>query len=641
MPIRKKFIIVGVVSLMVTLVVGFFMYQSSYMVNREIQKEKVTSEIKNDVFARAILRDDYLQHRDETPVIQFQASGVQMDQLLTQASTLFTSNDDKTKLGLIASNKHSVDQAFSQVVENYKNQGNALSELATAKEQLLVSQILIKSQDNINITTQLDVESRGNVTVNEERTRSIGLVFIITLSLVTILGPYLIWLSIGKPIVLIKEAAARIAALDFTTTTTTSQFSNDEIGELAKSFNIMVGRLKEAYEKLSGQTQDLHDTNRAALNVLEDLQTEKTKYESLITSIGEGVVATDNLGRIIVINPAAEKILGLHKADVYGKLVLDVIKIVDGTGKAIPKKDRPIEKATTYKKPFSTSTESDYYYVRSDGSKIPVGLDAAPVIVGDKLLGVIDVFRDISRQKDIDRMKTEFVSLASHQLRTPLTSIKWYLEMILDKSVGKLNKDQEDYLNDVYQSNETMIKLVNALLNISRIESGRLTIEPKPTDLIALFRQTVEKLKPQLEANHITLIDNIKDGLPVINVDPILVSNVYANLLGNALKYTHEGGKILISIDNQNGFLVSSVKDTGIGIPLANQQYIFQRFYRGSNVSYTSIGSTGLGLYLAKEVVESSGGKIWFESKEGQGSTFSFSLPLSGSPAKKGEVTLS
>jgi PAS domain S-box-containing protein len=358
------------------------------------------------------------------------------------------------------------------------------------------------------------------------------------------------------------------------------------------------------------------------------------RLAAIVRDTDEAIFSKDLKGIVLSWNRGAEEMYKFTPEEAIGKDIRDLI---------IPKdKVKEMEEVLAKVAKGERIVNFDTQRKRKDGTTFEVNVTFSPVHdETGEIVAVSVSARDVTKYKEVDRMKTEFVSLASHQLRTPLTSIKWYLEMILDKSVGTLNKDQEQYLTDVYQSNETMIKLVNALLNISRIESGRLTIEPKLTDLATLFRQVVERLKPQLAEGKLNIIDNIPGDLPKISIDPVLISNVYTNLLGNSIKYTHEGGTIEIKIEKNKDSLISSVKDTGVGIPLADQKHLFERFYRGSNVSQTSIGSTGLGLYLAKEVVEASGGTIWFITQEGKGSTFYFSLPLSGSPSKKGEVTLS
>lgn len=383
------------------------------------------------------------------------------------------------------------------------------------------------------------------------------------------------------------------------------------------------------------------DIRVALLNVMADLKEVNARNEAILESMADGVIVVDRAGMIILMNQSAEKLLGWTVREAIGKKWFQVLKRQGENGKPIPPKEGAFKNALIGRMTTRTALTEPYFYLRKDGSKFPVARTVSPIIIGDKIIGAVNVFHDMTREKEVDRMKTEFVSLASHQLRTPLTSIKWNLELILDKSAGKLAKEQEKHLKEASRANETMILLVNSLLNISRIESGRLSIEPKLTNLAALFRGEAVKYEQQITKAKLKLIDKIPDNLDKLSVDPRLVANVYSNLINNSIKYTASGGVIEIKIEKKGPFLISEVKDSGIGIPEKQKQHIFEKFFRGSNVSAAGTGSTGLGLYLAKEIVEALGGRIWFESVEKKGSTFYFSLPLKGSPSQKGEVTLS
>jgi signal transduction histidine kinase len=276
-----------------------------------------------------------------------------------------------------------------------------------------------------------------------------------------------------------------------------------------------------------------------------------------------------------------------------------------------------------------------------DGRLYDAHVNINPVLSEDRdILFFVGIERDITREKNVNRMKTEFISLAAHQLRTPLSSIKWFVEMLLSGDAGKVSKDQKELLDNIDGSNERMIVLVNTLLNISRIESGRISIDPVLTNIKDLIENVVNELNPQIKLRKHKFSLKIEEGLPKIPLDPKMIRNVYMNLISNAIKYTPNKGEISVDVYTEGKMIISKISDTGFGIPQKEKERVFTRFFRASNVQKAETDGSGLGLYLAESVVKSSGGEIWFESTENKGTSFWFSLPLKGVKPKKGEVSL-
>lgn len=366
------------------------------------------------------------------------------------------------------------------------------------------------------------------------------------------------------------------------------------------------------------------------------LEAEMVKEDALVKSIGDGIIVVNDHGEITFVNEQALNLLGYKTEELLNKVIMHVIRMIDEKGDDITAQERPINKALKNK---LKETGSKFSYIKKDGTLLPIAYTATPIVLNDMVVGGVIVFKDVTKEKEVDRMKTEFISLASHQLRTPLSAMKWFAELVLD---GKdpLTAEQKQLVENIYNSNERMIDLVNSLLNISRIESGRIIIDPKPTDLAELINQVVLELQPKLNEKKHHLAISLHNSLPKINIDPKLIRNVYMNILTNAIKYTHEGGEIHIFVSKSNDEVISQITDNGYGIPESQQQRVFEKFFRGENVLKVQTDGSGLGLYLIKLIVESSGGKIWFKSKEGIGTTFWFSLPIAGVKAKKGEVTI-
>ena len=359
-----------------------------------------------------------------------------------------------------------------------------------------------------------------------------------------------------------------------------------------------------------------------------DLEMSRAKEEAILLSIGDGLLATDEKGNIIFINKTAEKLLGNKSKNVIGKIFSEAVLLEDDKGVAIPLERHPVRLALTM---GTTTVSSTHYHVRRGRTKFPVAMTVTPVILSGKVIGTIKVFRDITDEREIDKAKTEFVSLASHQLRTPLSTVNWYAEMLLEGDVGELNEKQQKYLAEVYRSNQRMVELVNALLDVSSLELGTFIIEPEATDICKLAQSAIDEQKPQIDAQKIRFSFSCAKNISLMQADPKLLRMVIQNILSNAVKYTAESGKITMTLallDKKN--VILKISDTGYGIPKNQQAKIFTKLFRADNVRDKDTDGTGLGLYIVKSVVENSGGKVWFESGENKGTTFYVSLPLAG-----------
>lgn len=229
--------------------------------------------------------------------------------------------------------------------------------------------------------------------------------------------------------------------------------------------------------------------------------------------------------------------------------------------------------------------------------------------------------------KDLDRQKDELLSIVSHQLATPVSSIKWYLEMLIDGDLGKVSKEQKEHMQSMSQIALNLSDLVSMILDVSRIQLGRMRVEKQELDLSDFFKEILEIIEPKAIEKKVELIKKLPKKLPKAMLDRRYTHMTIENLLSNAIKYTPEGGKVSFDVEIQGNTLSCTVKDTGVGIPKSEQDKIFGRMFRASNVR-NEIDGNGFGLYVAKGAVEAQGGKIWFESTEGKGTTFFVELPL-------------
>ena len=269
------------------------------------------------------------------------------------------------------------------------------------------------------------------------------------------------------------------------------------------------------------------------------------------------------------------------------------------------------------------------------------------------------VAQDVSTHLELRQAKTDFVTLASHQLRTPLSIIKWYVDFLVSGDAGRVNAEQKKYLEEVYASNERLIELVNALLDVSRIDVGTFSIEPEPTDVIEKAETALKKFASIIKEKKIKLIKKY-DEFPKINLDPRLTKIVFENLISNAVKYTKVGGVVSVVIKKTSKDIYIKISDTGCGIPREEHPKIFKKLFRGYSAKKIEAVGTGLGLYIVQAVIVKSGGKIWFESpsldlflkdglknakipvsKRNKGTTFHITIPLKGMKSKHGTKKLS
>lgn len=359
------------------------------------------------------------------------------------------------------------------------------------------------------------------------------------------------------------------------------------------------------------------------------LAVEKAKADALFLSIGEGVIATDERGKIMKVNEAALNILGYDEEDLLEKWFLGAMPAYDSAGNLVEPFNRPILRALLEGKPITGTLE----YAKKDGSRAPMAVTVSPIMLDGKPIGTIEVFRDITHEQEIDKAKTEFVSLASHQLRAPLTAIRWYLELFLNGEMGTLTNEQIKNLQEVYGVSLRLIDLVKALLSVARIELGTMVFATRPSKIEQFAKDVVFEQRPMITEKKLHFSEHYDPDLPLIPLDPDLTRVIFQNLLSNAVKYTPARGRISLKVTQDKKYALIEVTDTGCGIPKRQQKQLFTKLFRADNARKVDPEGTGLGLYIIRSIVNASGGKIWFTTEESKGTTFYVRLPLSGMPA--------
>ncbi len=385
-----------------------------------------------------------------------------------------------------------------------------------------------------------------------------------------------------------------------------------------------ISNVKRVQEVLESRTLELE----GAQNKIEQEIQNVRKFQRAVDSSTEAVFITSPDGAIVYVNPAWMALNGYTEDEALGR---NPRLLRSGDSK--PDVFIAMWEKISAGVPFHTE---DVVNRRKDGSIYQAELSISPIREGAQTLFYVALCQDITLRKDVDRAKTEFVSLASHQLRTPLSAIRWYSEMLLSKYVGELNEKQRQYVKEIYSGNLRMVELVNALLNVSRIDLGTFAVEPEPVNLVEICDSVISELTPQINERTQT-IERIFGGAPATYIaDPKLIRIVFQNFLSNSVKYTQAGGHVIAEIGTRENSLYIRVSDNGYGIPKAQHAKIFEKLFRADNVRQKDTEGTGLGMYIVKAIVESSGGKIWFESEENKGTTFHVMSPMSGMTKKTG-----
>ena len=345
------------------------------------------------------------------------------------------------------------------------------------------------------------------------------------------------------------------------------------------------------------------------------------RFKKAVEKTESQIIFTDPKGIILYANEGVEKTTGFSSAELVGT---KAGKLWGG----LMDKDFYTtlwERISDQKQPFS----AELINKKKTGETYYAELNITPVL---DATGQIEFFvgieRDITYIKEIDKVKSEFISLASHQLRTPLSSIKWLCELFWQEDVSQLTADQKEVVQKVQNENERLIKLVNSLLNVSRIEAKKINVAPEQTDFNKLVQQTVDSYRRHMSNRGVSLIENYQSELPKLLLDPKLTAEAVGNLVSNAVKYTAQNVQITLTTKREKAEVVLSVSDTGIGIPINDQKHIFDRFFRASNANTTLTDGNGLGLYFVKWVAGEHGGRVWFDSKENSGSTFYLAFPI-------------
>ncbi len=363
--------------------------------------------------------------------------------------------------------------------------------------------------------------------------------------------------------------------------------------------------------KVAERTEELERT-------LWHQQVEASKTQAIIESVSDGVVVVDSSGTLILVNTAAEGVLGRSREQMLGWQLSSLAAALG-------------ESALPWVRAMQESLGGDgTHEERIELGERTISIILSPVSLSGEAQGLVNVLRDVSRDVEINRAKSAFVSIVSHELRTPMTAMKGYVDIILRGMAGPIGDEQRQFLQIVRSNIDRLTDLVNDLLDLSHIETGRMRLTFGPVSLHDTVADVLRTLHARVDEKKHTLEVWVSPTLPPVRADGSRLTQILINLIGNAIAYTPPGGHITISARADDRFAVVEVTDTGVGIAPEDQRRVFERFFRADNAAVREAKGTGLGLPIVQSLVEMHGGRIWVHSEgvPGKGSTFSFTLPL-------------
>lgn len=421
----------------------------------------------------------------------------------------------------------------------------------------------------------------------------------------------------------LSEAMKKLAngdySFDLSDTDTELEQASASLRRIQETLRNLTSHLNEQINEKAGDYRKSLAMIEIQNQLLKDSRMELEKFRLAVAEAPIHIIITDADGKILYANKAAAHVTGYSIDEMIGNTP-------SIWGGQMPKE--------FYETLWKTIKSDRTYFTgevknrKKNGETYTAEIRIEPILNPENIPQFfVGIEEDITKRKEIDRMKTEFIALASHQLRTPLTAIRWLLEQILsDKS--SLPEKTRNLLSDAYGSALRMVELVKTLLDISRLEAGKLEVRPKITDIRDFLGNVISEIKPKADAKKQTLALHIESDASALTTDPVLLTNVLMNLLTNAVKYSRPGKMISINAVRNREMIAFEVSDEGIGIPENQKRRIFERFFRADNTETVHEEGTGLGLYLVKEIVGLLGGTITFTSIEGQGTTFRVELPV-------------
>ena len=507
---------------------------------------------------------------------------------------------------------------FDQISNEYLKYKENIGQFEYTVERLGLYFSVLQRQNEIIRENSVQLGAINHIQLSEKDAiaqrlyfRSKIYVFLILVLVLIIVGwaLYQVPHAIVKPITDVTEKIRRIAQGDYDQKISVD--SRSELGELAQAFNVMSIKLQE-FEKLN----------------IEEVHAQKSRMESIIKSMRDGLIVLDEDKRIILVNESGKQIINQEDPELLGKKLSDFTDndVIQELNQAI--RDKAVHSS-------AQNAEEAHNFLRVDdyfGKKAFFTKEIVRVYGREdsfrRFIGYILILKDITTFKESDEAKSKFVAVVSHELKTPLSALNMSLMLLQNPRLGELSDDQSQIVGSMKQEVQRLVKMVTELLDLARAESGTIQMDKKPVDPNVLMDYAVAPVQAKLAEKNLSLSSNTEVQVDEITIDPEKISWVLINLLTNAIRYSPESGKVTASIRQMGDFIEFSVRDFGTGINPKDAKRVFNKFVQLSANGKKNKGGLGLGLAISKEIVEAHGGRIYVESEVGAGSRFYFRIPL-------------